>query len=94
MHLTQQKLLYYSLDETITLGKLKKIPALSPAQTQLLENPTGTKLIQRMEKHHIIGNTQDNNDYPFKLTQTKTPPYLFYAKGNLNLLNQNILGIV
>jgi DNA processing protein len=34
------------------------------------------------------------DNYPHKFSQIKTPPYLFYAIGNLHLLNQKILGIV
>jgi len=94
MSLSQQKLLYYSLDQDITLGKLKKENSLSSEQLQLLESPAGKRLAQRMEKYQIVGSTQEMENYPFKLSHIKTPPYLFYARGNLDLLNHKILGIV
>jgi DNA processing protein len=94
MNLFQQKLLYYSLDPHITLGTLKKTCILSPQQLQLLESSPGKTLTQRKENHHIIGITQEMENYPSKFSSSKTSPYLLYAIGNTDLLNQKVLGIV
>ncbi|MDR2540230.1 MAG: DNA-processing protein DprA [Candidatus Peribacteria bacterium] len=86
------KTLLYSLDEKLPLSQLKKETKSDPEKT-----PTPTaiaQLTERMENHHITGITAEMPNYPEKFSQTKSSPYLFYAMGNLSLLQRKILGIV
>jgi DNA processing protein len=47
-----------------------------------------------MNNHQVMGISEEMDTYHQKFSHTKQPPYLLYACGNLDILNQNILGIV
>jgi DNA processing protein len=84
--------LLYSLDENLTIGQLKKKEKTDPEK---IPTPSAiTALTNRMESLDITGITAEMPDYPEKISQTKSAPYLFYAMGDLSLLQRKILGIV
>jgi predicted Rossmann fold nucleotide-binding protein DprA/Smf involved in DNA uptake len=87
-----QKSLLYSLEDTLTLGQLKRGDFPDPQIT--LNAPAASQLNQRMETHHITAITPEIPEYPEKFSQSKRTPYLVYALGNLSLLQQKTLGIV
>ncbi|MDR3168556.1 MAG: hypothetical protein LBU27_02075 [Candidatus Peribacteria bacterium] len=87
-----QQALLYSLDETLTLGQLKRGDFPDPQTT--LNSPAATQLQQRMATHHITALTPEIPEYPEKFSQSKNSPYLVYALGDPSLLQQKTLGIV
>lgn len=88
MNLAQKKVLYYSLCQKVSISQLKEIEYCE------LDSLEEEKLLKWMDCNHIQAFSQEMSDYPHRLLQIPSAPYLFYAIGNLDLLSKNILGIV
>ena len=84
----EKQILFYSLDQDITLKKLKEMSDYP------LDSERTEKLLKWMEKYHIQGYTSSSDHYPVKFRLIPNGPYLFYAIGNVDLCQQKILWIV
>ncbi len=51
-------------------------------------------VIKGLDKREIIPITIESEGYPERLKQTNIPPLVLYAKGNIELLNEQTLGVV
>lgn len=52
-------------------------------------------VLESLEKRNVTAITYYSENYPSSLMQTEIPPFVLYAKGDLELLDeQNVLGIV
>lgn len=80
------KLARYSQDPQLTLSQLKK-------QKVPVDWVPGSES-KYAEKYHICGTIQGERSYPKKLLHYSSAPYLLYYQGNLELLQQPLLGIV
>jgi DNA processing protein len=86
------KALLYSATD-IKIGELKTIN-LTECQCSDQEIRMVEKAAKWCQDHSIFMSTQDDSDYHFKLSLIYTAPYVVYGKGNMDLLNQKIIGIV
>lgn len=84
----QEKILYYSLDDKITIKQLKE-------SENIIKDPIREeKLIHWMDKYHIQGYTENSPEYPLKFKLIQNNPHLFYAIGNTEILQKKVLWIV
>jgi len=80
------KILAYNLKEN-TISKLK-------SNNYITDNKKFEKIQDYLKTHNIQWICAEDSAYHFKFNQIYSPPYIIYYKGNLNLLNQHIIGIV
>lgn len=81
----QQRVLYYSLDQQVTLGQLKTLSDFSYDEVKIHQ------LLTRMKQYVVVGISQAMSEYPRRCFQISHSPYLLYAMGNLELLQRPIL---
>lgn len=87
-----KKSLYYSVNDV-------KISELRNIQEDLLtltleEKKKYEHIVQWCQKEYIFAHHSDETDYHFKLRQIYSAPYIIYGKGNIELLNRDILAVV
>lgn len=86
------KALYYSASEI-------KISELRPIQSDMIvmteqEYTIYDQFSQWCQDNNIFACTSDDDSYHFKFRQISSAPYVIYAKGNMELLHQDILAVV
>ena len=78
--------LVYSLDETLTPGRIKRDEYPRDIPTEDLE--------QWMADHGISACVYDERDYHFRLAQLNRQPVVYYWKGDHDVLSLPLLAIV
>jgi DNA processing protein len=77
----------YSQDPSMSLAQLKK------QEWQWTVSPS-EELVSWIQKYNVAWTIDGEKDFPYKALCIKSKPYMLYYLGNIDLLNQPILGIV
>lgn len=82
--------LLYSLDPTITRKQLHS----DNFNKEVMNISWLGKLTSFIEKHNIKWTIQSDPSYHFKFHQISSKPHIIYYMGNIDILNNTLLGIV
>ena len=94
MDIKMQKILIYSIDESITPSELRKADDFSDFFENLDTQHSAEKLQNWISQHNIIWLLDDDPDFPYQFRSIKNPPAIMYAMWNLDLLHSHTLWIV
>ncbi len=87
MYTTREQGYIYSIDEDVTVKKLKN-------QKGFKKDYNFQPIKKRLKENQIDFILEGSSEYHFKFNAVKSNPYIIYYKGDIDLLNKKLISIV